>query len=333
MTEDAAPVPSTVCAVAHWLESRDVGYRGPMRIPLDRIDERESKKNQARPEALIPEIVDRYSVAMKKGDKFPPIVVYVRNQRLVIIDGNNRVASARKAGVTEIMGYAVDLQTSSEMIALLTVEANAKHGTPTTNEWRVHQALDLVKMGVTQEMASDAAGLRVKTLQTHVAAAKADERAKVLVLKTKWGDLPVGSRARLNTIRDDAVFVAAANCVIDNDMPGAEVDIMVRDIRGAGSEADRLEVVSRMMRRLTLERATKVAVGKQGRSIPNAKMNLTTGIGKVMGFDVSSVRDVFRTSFERAEIYQRCEEAVFRLMEIQEEITRLTKAEKQADAS
>src|SRR5438552_4049378 len=142
--------PGPICSeeVENWLKDRGVKYMKCMEIPLKDFDEKKSRANQARPQALIDEAVERYTLAMKQNAKFPPLVAFQSSyMKFVIIDGNNRFAAAKKASRPTFPTYVIDNETPSELIQLLTVEANAKHGEVPPTDWRVKQAIHLVSIG------------------------------------------------------------------------------------------------------------------------------------------------------------------------------------------
>lgn len=323
--------PPACAHVEDWLKKRGVAYKGPMATPLDLINERKSQTNQARPEAIVQEVVDRYAVAMKAGDSFPPIVGYIVAGKVVVIDGNHRVAAAKKAGYTHIVMFGVAPETSTELITLLTVEANSKHGLPTDTKWRVEQALHLFDIGISQDLACEAAGIKVQQLKDRIAVRKADERARKLGV-TQFAILAPAARQALGTLKDDAVMVVASNCVIDNELSVTDARNLIRDVKAKGSESERLKVVTDFDEKRRMERAAKAVVGKRQRT-SNAKLSLTTAIGKVLAFDIGATGRIFGTSFERAEMDRRIDECLEHLVAIQDEIRRLAKEDRDAAAS
>src|SRR4051812_39000956 len=70
-------------------------------VGANQFDIETSLKNQARFEPLHEETVEEYAEAMGRGDLFPAVVAIRRrkNGKLVIIDGNHRLAAAQRADV------------------------------------------------------------------------------------------------------------------------------------------------------------------------------------------------------------------------------------------
>lgn len=327
MSTDAKVTPEGSDQVAAWLVRRGIKFTGPMRAPIESFNDRKSQTNQARPEALITEVVERYTTAWKAGDLFPPVVGYIVAGKMVIIDGNHRLASAKKAGQTHIWAFAVAPDTASELITLLTVEANAKHGAATTTEWRVEQALHLVDIGISQELAVSATGIRELQLKERLAVRRADDRARRMGV-SGFSSLAPGIRREVGSFKDDAVFVVAADVALVDGLNVTEMRALAKTVRRQSSETDRLKTLTSYSEERKLERATRVALQRGGRSLTSPKLSLTTAIGKLLNYDISKTGRIFQTPFERNEINRRLEEAAMHLMAIQDEIARLNKEDR-----
>ena len=99
---------------------------GPIRpIALDEI--RIDKRVQARAK-IVPEVVDEYAEAMRKGDEFPPLVVFQEGDIYILADGFTRYAAAKRAGRTHINCEVLAGGLRDAM--LYAVGANATHGRP-----------------------------------------------------------------------------------------------------------------------------------------------------------------------------------------------------------
>src|SRR5579872_887678 len=83
--------------------------------------------------ALNPEIVAEYAEAMKRGDKFPPVIVFGN----ILADGFHRVAAAKQAGLKDI---AADVRKGTKTDALkFALKANVDHGARLTNADKRHK--------------------------------------------------------------------------------------------------------------------------------------------------------------------------------------------------
>ncbi len=310
----SAPPCST--EVESWLSSRGVQFKPCRRITLDRIKHKESRLNQARSEALDQEVVDRYVVAVRAGEKFPPIVVYKSGSGFMIIDGNHRDEAHLKAGAESITAYEVADDTPSALIELLTIEANTKHGQPTPTAWRVKQALQLLATGEHDtETVMGALGVTLHQVTTAKRLAKADDRARRAGVYN-WETIAATSRALLAGLTSDPVFAAAAETVIDTSMPGDEVKTFLKQVRAANSEADALRVVGEVAD----QRKSRLSAVQKGRrqTLANPRTRVLSALGAITAITPGSLPRLFVTEEDRKEVANRAAAAALVLMEMEE---------------
>jgi len=304
------PVTAEVAAtveVESWLQSHGVQYAPPAPIPMSLIDVKASRTNQARRDPIVAESVDRFCTAMRAGVAFPPIVVYPNGGKLVIVDGNNRQASAARVGVDTINGIVLSEETPSEVIHLLTVEANARHGVTPELAWRIQQAFGLSAMGWSDAQAAEAAGLSPAQLRSARTVQDADQRARGLKLGG-FLDLPASSKVALVAVKDDAVFFALAKLATSTGMTTDEIREVTRALRGLNSEGARLEFVAKAAKVRAVERRpVKHAQGKHPR-LHSPKSALAAGIGKVLGVKPEDLVRQIVTRHDRELIEQRLDE-------------------------
>jgi len=282
--------------VEAWLQGHHIAYAPPAMIPMQVIDERRSRTNQARRDPIVAESVDRFAAAMRAGKTFPPIVAFASGGRLVIIDGNNRQAAARKAGLDCVFGIVIADDTPSELIQLLTVEANGHHGVTPELSWRIQQALYLVSLGFTDQVAADAAAVTLNQLRNHRSAREADERARALRLHG-FTDLSINARQALGVLKDEAVFYQAAKLVMDTSMTVDETRDLIREVKTRNSEGARIEYIGSVAKQRGIERAMKRATGREVGRVSSPKQSLVAGIGKVLKVDEAAlVRQIVTTT-------------------------------------
>jgi ParB-like chromosome segregation protein Spo0J len=293
--------------VEAWLQARNVAYAPAAWIPMNLIDVKRSRANQARRDPIVTESVDRFAVAMRAGHHFPPIVVYPDGGKLVIIDGNNRQAAASRAGLEQIWGIVVSEETPSELIQLLTVEANARHGVTPELAWRVQQAFSLVGMGWTDQDAADAAGLSVAQLRAARSVQEADYRARNLRI-TGFQQMPASSKQALGAVKDDAVFTQLSRIAIDSAMTTEEIREVTRALKNLNSEQARLEHLAAVRKERTAQRAVKRAPGKHSR-LTSPRIALSAGIGKIIAIDATALAKQVVTGKDRDLLVARLSEA------------------------
>jgi hypothetical protein len=220
-------------------------------IDISLFDVARSQANQARIQSpLNNSTVETYVAAMSRGDEFPPVLAYkmARTERYVIIDGNHRLASALSAGLKTLWAYVVAPGTSAEMITVLTYEANTKHGLPTSEAERARHAVYLIEnAGETIKAAAARMNLSTTFLTRHYNKIRADQRAGLLgIPDARWYELSVSARHRLNTIKADETFEAAAKFAIKARLNADEVDTLVTKINKEGSVSTQLTLVQRI---------------------------------------------------------------------------------------
>jgi hypothetical protein len=308
------------CAeIEAWLTSRGARYLRVIEIPVANFDERESRHNQARPTPLVPEAVDRYFQSYKDGVLLPPVVAWRKSERsttFILIDGNNRQAAAKRAGVEKIPTYILAADTPSELIYLLTVEANARHGQPVPTEWRVKQALHLVEIGWETDIARRAAQVNEKTLRTYKSASAADARARALKI-SNWGGLGVNNRSTLGQLKSDPVLFHAARTAIDTNMNVEETKGLVRDVKACSSEAEQIQLIGRISASRKAEAVAAKEQKRKGQTVSNVKQSLVTAIGKILAVDSAALARLILTEIDQHAVKNRLESLADKVIELQ----------------
>lgn len=284
--------------VEAWLQGHGVKYAPPLDLPMILIDEKRSRSNQARKDPIVAESVDRFAAAIKAGHEFPPIVTYLYGGKLVIIDGNNRQAAARKAGRDTIWGIVISEETPSELIALLTVEANAHHGVTPDANWRLLQAFHLVSLGFTDIQAAQAAAVTPAQISNARKVREADQRAGRMKIG-RFAELPAGSRQLLAGLKDDSVFFQAAKTAVDTAMNLDEVRSMCREVRTKTSEGARVEYIGALARERGLEAAARKVMGRALNRVNSPKQSLVAAIGKLLAVNEAALVRAVMTRHER----------------------------------
>lgn len=310
---------ATATQIEAWLQRRGVRYAPATGIPMSMIDTKRSRQNQARRDPIVSESVERFAAALKVGRQFPPIVVYPLGNRLVIVDGNNRHEAAFRSKREFIYGIVIDERTDSDLIQLLTVEANAGHGVTPPLEWRIRQAFHLVSIGHSDETASEAAGVSVSQLRNARAAQEAEGRAKILRING-FTDLPATSKQYMNGIKLEPVFFAAGKLAADAKLSIEQVRDMCRAVKTGRTESEQLAIVAQQHKLLIAENAAKKALTKR---VNSPKNSLVAGIGLITNCDPKALVSQIRTIHDRDVIKARLKDMEDKLLEIQVELETL----------
>jgi hypothetical protein len=141
--------------IEKWLNDNGVEWECQHDFALDDIDREKSLHNQARIfEPLDLEVVHSYGEAVKRGDIFPAIVVHKPGRsRAVLVDGNHRRAANDEALRTVVESYVIT-KARPQTIVAMSIEANTRHGKPTSVEERIHQAVWLMDNGMSKNEAA-----------------------------------------------------------------------------------------------------------------------------------------------------------------------------------
>lgn len=307
--------------VEAWLQKRGVSYAKPTGIPMHMIDTRRSRQNQARREPIVSESVERFSTALKAGHQFPPIVVYAIGKQLVIVDGNNRHEAAMRAKCEFIQGIVISDQTDSDLIQLLTVEANASHGVTPPVEWRLRQAFHLEKIGHSEATAAEACGVSLSQLRNARSQQEAEQRAKLLRIHN-FPELGGTSKQVLNGLKLEPVFYAASQFAADSKLSSEQVRDLCRAVKTGRSEQVQLAIVAEQQKLLKAEMGAKKALSKRVNSPKNA---LVAGIGLMTNLNTDALVGQIRTTHDRDVIKARLEAVVEKILEIQVEMEKQLK--------
>jgi ParB-like chromosome segregation protein Spo0J len=269
-----------------WLREHGAKFV-PQTIPINDINKEKSHRNQARvTQVLNDDVVLTYATAMAAGKIFPPIVVY-RNGggKYILIDGIHRLAAAELADIAVLPAYVVD-DPQPLQIHVLTFEANASHGLPTSMTERALQACFLVESGVSRV---DAAKM-LNIPESKVALALDTRRSKARVRQVAGAEaakkLGTQHARRLDDIRSDRVLAAATQFVATAGLGAQDVNQLVSAINREREEDEQMRVIQLE----TARRAARVAASAGGKvHLPDSLKTLEAALAAVDRIDPRSV--------------------------------------------
>lgn len=307
-----------------WLEESGLSWDYDPAFPLADIDQEKSLANQARlGEPINDETLEEYREALRRGDKFPALVVAkpgVRT-RAVNIDGNHRYVAAAAEGLETFGAYVVSAKVTHPKVETMMAEANAKHGRVTPVEDRIQQALHMIdNRGWGVEKAAASVALPLSTLRSRYDKVRADRRADEVGLKrSDWDSLNATVRTRLLTISTDEGFKAASRLAVAAALSTAQVDEMVAALRESKSSGKQEQIV-RALRRDYADRIKDVSAGTLkvggGRGF-TPRTRLTMVLHNLMSMPqdlVSSIASTYDDD-ERGKTAQEARDAAARLQE------------------
>lgn len=296
--------------IEKWLDSHGVEWNYKVNLPTEEIDRTASHRNQARVAGPIHEdTVILYAAAMEGGSKFPPVVVWQRpDKKYVVVDGNHRVAALDLAEIDKTDAYVTGTLTDAQR-AILTFEANTKHGLPTSLDERLRQAVHLVEMGTTQREASRMLGVPPGKVGNAYTLFETDKRLQRLSV-SRWDRLPPTLRRRLHAIRDDDVFASVAELAIESKMTQPEINDFVVRVNEVPRSIGQMEIIAK--ERANRAKDIRATVGGRiGFSRPTTQ--LSSLLTRVVGLDPDAFSEDKMGSDLRQRLYERTEEALDRL--------------------
>ena len=226
--------------IEQWLDTLELTWTYEAELAVADVDEKASLRNQARAVPVDPDVVERYAEDMRRGDRFPPVIVRQKNTRLVVLGGNHRYAAAR-AAKAPLDAYVVVC--SDECALRLSYEDNRRHGLPPSPQERTAQALHLVALGYQPAAAARLAGITANRLQRAQAADAFAARARTVNAPDGVDELPESSKSRLMTVRADPIFDAAVRLVCDAGYDTQETYRLVTDLNATRSEAEAHQLI------------------------------------------------------------------------------------------
>lgn len=291
--------------VEKHLEDRLVKWTYLESVPLDKIDERTSLRNQARFEPLDEQVVARYTEAMERGDEFPAIVgAATKNGTYILTDGNHRYQAKKRSKAETLDIYVVS--GTPEVLQLLTFEANARHGMPPSIEERMRHAIYLIDNGASHEAAAASTGLQKHQVTSAWASERADRRARSLGVTRGWSKLTKSQRERLAGISTDAGFIEATKLVVDTRMSTLDTQRLANAMKPLRSDKAQIEAVELMREQL---RETKSSESGPTTSVMNARRLLIPHVSYIVSADVEAVVNSTITTAQAEDILRRLRDA------------------------
>jgi hypothetical protein len=301
--------------IEKMLAERNIEFEFIEGLSTSRFNREESLKNQARlGMTLNKETVERYVQAIDNGDQFPPVIAHEVKGKLVILDGNHRL-NAHIQATAPIDAYICS--GSGQALTMLTFEANAKHGLPSSEEDRLHHGLFLIDSGMRIGEAAKRLGVKENKLRTAVNQQLANRRAhEVGIPRPAWDALPVSIRSRLGNINTDEGFKAMAMLALDARLSADDINKyvpIINETRAAGRQVAMVESLRDNLKAQIAEAAFK---GGQGKRAGSTHARLAMAVGQLVGLPEPSVIASQVPETMRPDVIRRLDEAADRIAAI-----------------
>lgn len=261
-----------------WLKSEGVGFTYHAQLAIGEIDRKKSWDNQARFIPIDERLVDEYARAKRDGAQFPALIGYRNGTgKVVLIDGNHRLAADEVVGVTFTDIYLVD---SKDRLVLerLTRSANMQNGWRPSRQEVIAHVKHLVRhYGQPVAGVAKTFGIAYETANNWIQ--EEDVADRLIELGHDPRGIAATNLRRLHSlIKHDTLLWSAFDLVRSAKLSVGEVDDLVLAIKAKTSDFDRMVVVTAWRERL----AERVAQSQNGRSQWPAKAGLLGSMSRII---------------------------------------------------
>lgn len=261
-----------------WLKSEGVGFTYYAQLDIDTIDQVRSRDNQARFIPIDERLVDEYVRAKRDGAQFPALVGYRNGTgKVVLIDGNHRLAADKVIGVAFTDIYLVD---SKDRLVLerLTRSANMQNGWRPSRQEVIAHIKHLVRhYGQSVTGVAKTFGVAYETANCWIQEEDVTDRLIELGHDPR-GVVPTNLRRLHSLIKHDTLLWSVFDLMRSAKLTVSESDDLITAINAKTSDFDRMAVVTAWRERL----AERVAQGQNGRSKWPAKAGLLGSISRII---------------------------------------------------
>jgi hypothetical protein len=215
-------------------------------FPIDKIQDVAGQQVRFRANIANPDVVEEYYQQHQNGSPFPPIVLAKPG---TMIDGNTRLAMARKAGLAFFPVYMVSVS-SLDLAKALGAALNQIGGVRLTADEAYQAAVDMMGENVdfTDTQIAQTTGKAAWQVRNWRAEQEAKRHAQRTNTATNFDTVPKTQHKTLAKVVQDAPFAAAVKLAGSRRIPNKAVSAMVDAIVKAPSEDEALGVIEDVAR-------------------------------------------------------------------------------------
>lgn len=304
--------------IEDYLISKGVTWAFRPGIAPAGFDAEKSLRNQARFVPVDENRVDSYAEAMRRGDKFPPVIAH-GSRLLVMADGNHRLQAALKShkplDVYDITGA------DSTLIVQIGYESNTKHGWPTSEAERIQQALWLIDNGASARNAAAALVVPHAAVIKASATRTTDQRFRAAGIPAlSIEKLNERLKVRLAQVVTDEGFVALVDLAVRASLGHHEVMRLVTEINEFSSAARQVAYVQQQADMLQ-DAIAAAGGGVITRKPQGPKSKIGIAMGQIDNLpDMETILAAYQGA-ERDEAAKRMRAAARRLNDIAKQLT------------
>jgi ParB-like chromosome segregation protein Spo0J len=210
LTPEELQVAPLIAKLREW----NLEYRVEQQFPIAGIDVSGAAQVRAVSSIAPAQRVEEYRQQMANGALFPPVLLRETGGNPLLIDGNTRLAAARKNGRKTFPAVIVDTKTP-EMALTLAAAVNQMGGERLTPAEAHEAALRMMRQGFPDQAIGRELGKDISQVRRWRAQQDVIERADALGLKNKVDLLSAGTIGQLGSIRHDAPFAELTKLFAD----------------------------------------------------------------------------------------------------------------------
>lgn len=205
---------------------------------LDAMKKRDSIQVRSHSPIAPIDQVNRYVMAMQSGQDFPPVVLWGD----LIIDGNTRIAAARRLGLTHFPAYRV--QCKNERVAIILGAAlNQINGRPLTDTEARESALLMMDDGYSDEYIAREVQIHAGKVRRWRREEDTSRRAEKLGIEDQVSKLSGNRRQKLSTVTHEAPFVELISALNEREPSGDQFNAVIDSVMKAPSDEAAVEIV------------------------------------------------------------------------------------------
>jgi hypothetical protein len=280
--------PARLAKIEALLDARGLHYEFEPNYPVARVRDAEGNqvrlvKNRAPKHAVV-----RYTEQMRAGATFPGIVLNAAGE---VVDGNTRLAAARKLAREAIAAYVVS-DLSQTVSRLLSMELNQCHGEVMSTKEVQAVVVATIRDGQDLNITSMARMTGLKPAKIRRWKRAEEARARVIesgLPAESFDQLKEPNRVALSAAKLRSVFVAAFKLAADADLTVGSLQDVINKANAAGSENDALAVIAAARESYAAEITAK-ATGLRPAGHRGAEA--ARYIGALVRFDAAELTDV-----------------------------------------
>lgn len=207
-------------------------------FPLDSMKKRDSIQVRSHSPIAPADQVNRYVMAMQAGQDFPPVVLWGD----LIIDGNTRIAAARKMGWTHFSAYRVQCKNERAAI-ILGAALNQINGRPLADIEARESALLMMDDGYSDEYIAREVQVHAGKVRRWRREEETYRRAEKLGIQEQVSKLSGNRRQKLAGVTHEAPFVELVSALNEREPSSDQFNAAIDSVMKASSDEEAANVV------------------------------------------------------------------------------------------